>query len=771
MRNLNMSALLFLMLIVSTAKAQPAVVFDIFKYGAKPNTDITEAFSSAFKEACASPTRSKVLIPKGTFQLGGVCLEGPCKAAVEIEVQATLTALTDKPTADGNWVSFKDIDGFTLSGGGTFDGQGPKAWGACNGKYCKELPINLRFQTITNGLVKDITSKDSKQFHVSVLSCKNLEFQHFTISAPAESINTDGIHISRSSNITINNSNIGTGDDCISIGQGSKQITITGVTCGPGHGISIGSLGKVHNEEPVVGVRVRSCTFSNTDNGVRIKTWPASSEGSVTDVIYEDIVMNNVNNPIIIDQVYCPAGQCNAKLPSKVKISNVSFKNIRGTSATPVAVKLECSSGIPCEGVEVADIGLKYTGKEAPAALSECNHKVKNKMRNLNMSALLFLMLIVSTAKAQPAVVFDIFKYGAKPNTDITEAFSSAFKEACASPTRSKVLIPKGTFQLGGVCLEGPCKAAVEIEVQATLTALTDKPTADGNWVSFKDIDGFTLSGGGTFDGQGPKAWGACNGKYCKELPINLRFQTITNGLVKDITSKDSKQFHVSVLSCKNLEFQHFTISAPAESINTDGIHISRSSNITINNSNIGTGDDCISIGQGSKQITITGVTCGPGHGISIGSLGKVHNEEPVVGVRVRSCTFSNTDNGVRIKTWPASSEGSVTDVIYEDIVMNNVNNPIIIDQVYCPAGQCNAKLPSKVKISNVSFKNIRGTSATPVAVKLECSSGIPCEGVEVADIGLKYTGKEAPAALSECNHVQPKVSGKNSLPICGVSA
>ena len=388
------------------------------------------------------------------------------------------------------------------------------------------------------------------------------------------------------------------------------------------------------------------------------------------------------------------------------------------------------------------------------------------------MAALLFLMLIVSTAEAQPAVVFDVFKYGAKAgaNSVITEAVSSAFKEACASATPSKVLIPKGTFLLGELFLEGPCKAAVEIEVQGTLNALTDKPTASGNWVTFKGIDRFTLSGGGTFNGQGPKAWGACGGKFCKELPINLKFQSITNGLVKDITSKDSKQFHVSLLSCNNLGFQHFTISAPAESINTDGIHISRSSNINITNSNIGTGDDCISIGPGSQQITITGVTCGPGHGISIGSLGKYQNEEPVVGIRVRGSTFSNTDNGVRIKTWPASFGGSVTDVIYDDIIMNNVNNPVIIDQVYCPSNECNARLPSKVKISNVSFKNIRGTSATPVAVKLECSSGIPCQGVEVADIGLTYTGKEAPAALSVCNHVQPKISGKNSLPICGVS-
>lgn len=54
---------------------------------------------------------------------------------------------------------------------------------------------------------------------------------------------------------------------------------ITTVTCGPGHGISVGSLGKTTGELPVVGVFVQNCTFIDTDNGVRVKTWPASHVG------------------------------------------------------------------------------------------------------------------------------------------------------------------------------------------------------------------------------------------------------------------------------------------------------------------------------------------------------------------------------------------------------------------------------------------------------------------------------------------------------------
>ena len=81
-----------------------------------------------------------------------------------------------------------------------------------------------------------------------------------------------------------------------------------------------------------------------------------------------------------------------------------------------------------------------------------------------------------------------------------------------------------------------------------------------------------------------------------------------------------------------------------------------------------------------------------------------------------------------------------------------------------------NIQVPSAIKISKVSFKNIRGTSSTPVAVKLVCSKSHPCEDVEIADIDLTYSGKEGPA-VSECSNVKPTISGKQNPPICAKPA
>jgi hypothetical protein len=67
---------------------------------------------------------------------------------------------------------------------------------------------------------------------------------------------------------------------------------------------SVGSLGKYPDEKDVRGVVVTNCTLRNADNGVRIKTWGGSPPSQASNILFQDIIMDNVKRPIIIDQTY-----------------------------------------------------------------------------------------------------------------------------------------------------------------------------------------------------------------------------------------------------------------------------------------------------------------------------------------------------------------------------------------------------------------------------------------------------------------------------------
>lgn len=67
--------------------------------------------------------------------------------------------------------------------------------------------------------------------------CRNVKMESLNIYAPANSPNTDGIDLEETTYATILDSNIGTGDDCISLGHGTFNVFIQNVFCGPGHGI------------------------------------------------------------------------------------------------------------------------------------------------------------------------------------------------------------------------------------------------------------------------------------------------------------------------------------------------------------------------------------------------------------------------------------------------------------------------------------------------------------------------------------------------------
>ncbi|XP_024986463.1 polygalacturonase-like [Cynara cardunculus var. scolymus] len=189
-----------------------------------------------------------------------------------------------------------------------------------------------------NGLrLKGTTHINSPKLHISINGCKDVDIRGVRILAPKDSPNTDGIDISDSTHVNIHHSNIQTGDDCVAINGGVYDVNVTRVFCGPGHGISIGSLGEHGSHDTVEKVRVENCNISGTQNGLRIKTVPYGT-GYARGIVFRKIHLVNVENPIIIDQHYC-ANTENAICPSPPSAPAVQVSDVRfDTQLNSVAV-------------------------------------------------------------------------------------------------------------------------------------------------------------------------------------------------------------------------------------------------------------------------------------------------------------------------------------------------------------------------------------------------------------------------------------------------
>ena len=240
------------------------------------------------------------------------------------------------------------------------------------------------------------------------------------------------------------------------------------------------------------------------------------------------------------------------------------------------------------------------------------------------------------------------------------------------------------------------------------------------------------------------------------------------DALIEGITILNSKFFHLNIYECKGVTIKDVIVSAPGDSPNTDGIHMGDSSNVSIIDTTIGVGDDCISMGPGTTKVNISGVTCGPGHGISIGSLGRYKDEKDVTDITVKNCVLKGSTNGLRIKSYEdAKSPLIASKITYENVKMEDSGNPIIIDQKYCPNKLCTSKGDAdRVTVKDVSFKNITGTSSTPEAVSLLCSEKKPCEGITMSDVKIEYSGTNN-KTMAVCSHVKVTATGVDKANTC----
>ncbi|CAK9162788.1 unnamed protein product [Ilex paraguariensis] len=366
--------------------------FNVIDYGAKGDgtTDDTKAFEAAWASACKVEA-STMVVPSGSVYLvKPISFSGPnCGSNIIFQVDGKIIAPTS-PGAWGSgllqWLEFTKLTGITVKGKGVIDGQGSVWWSdsstenpteesesvsplkdstyesspalvssEATGKMPSTKPTAIRFYGSSDVTVTGITIQNSPQTHLKFDDCTAVQVFGMTVSSPSDSPNTDGIHLQNSQDVVIHNTNVACGDDCVSIQTGCSGIFIHNMNCGPGHGISIGGLGRGNTRACVSNVTIRDTTMHNTLTGVRIKTWQGGS-GLVQGVMFSNIQVSEVEIPIMIDQFYCDGSKCQNKT-SAVAVSGISYQNIRGTY-TLKPVHFACSDSLPCTGVTLNTINL-----------------------------------------------------------------------------------------------------------------------------------------------------------------------------------------------------------------------------------------------------------------------------------------------------------------------------------------------------------------------------------------------------------------------------
>ncbi|RRT55557.1 hypothetical protein B296_00029912 [Ensete ventricosum] len=342
-------------------------MFNVLDYGAHGD-GVSDDTKAAWAAACDGAP-STVIVPSSfEFLVGPISFSGPCKSNVVFQVDGKVIAPSSgrKAWSSGllQWLEFRVLKGIRIEGQGIIEGQGSAWWSSSSSPLGSEVsgrlphvkPTALRFYGSSDVTVSGITVRNSPQVHLKFDGCQAVEVTGVTISSPGDSPNTDGIHLQNSVNVFIHNTDFSCGDDCISIQTGCSNILVQNVNCGPGHGISIGGLGKADTQASVSNVTVQNANIVGTMTGVRIKTWQGGS-GFVKCIRFAKIKVSKVKTPIVIDQFYCDHSDCKNQT-SAVALSDITYDGIVGTyTVRPVYVA--CSDGKPCRNIHFSDIQLQ----------------------------------------------------------------------------------------------------------------------------------------------------------------------------------------------------------------------------------------------------------------------------------------------------------------------------------------------------------------------------------------------------------------------------
>jgi polygalacturonase len=401
-----------------------------------------------------------------------------------------------------------------------------------------------------------------------------------------------------------------------------------------------------------------------------------------------------------------------------------------------------------------------------------------------------------SSRKARQALTLNVRDFGATGDgkTKDTAAIQQAL-DRCSVLNGGEVLVPAGEYLTGAIALRSNTTLRLEKDTAIIGTPeFTDYPIAqvrwEGKWIQGRvaliyaiDSSHIGITGPGRIVGN-PALGGRPNAQNPLRHPALIEFIGSRDIVLDGFSTSHRLIWSIHPTNCENIAIRNLTIRSTGG--NGDGIDIDSCKHVRIENCDISTGDDCISIKSGrgseaytllqtSEDIVISNCTMADSIfaciGIGSETSGGIRN------VRIEHCKFTGARTfAVYIKT-RVGRGAFIEDIVGDDLDVAGVQGGFLSFNLMASGIQDQAAVPGDEGIAtvrNFRFSNVRvkdcpvlvdGTRIHPhkplegfslVNVTGNCVKGIALANVKKAEIrNIKVTGFTGP--LIAINNVSGK--------------
>jgi len=330
--------------------------------------------------------------------------------------------------------------------------------------------------------------------------------------------------------------------------------------------------------------------------------------------------------------------------------------------------------------------------------------------------------LLLSSFAAPPTLAAgrcSVTDYGAKGDglSLATMAIQRAIDACAVRPGGGTVVLARGTFLSGTIVLKDNIRLRISrgamLKASPRIVDFTPYPPED---VPLIAVDGSTqnkgngpyhlihasgarhiaIDGGGTIDGSGGAYWDSdpqkgLVSKRPRPSPL-IEFVDSSNISVEHLTIRDAAGWTVHPLESHDIRITDLTIINDPKGPNTDGIDIDSSTNVTIRQTNVDAGDDCVVLKTTGRR----GARPAP----------------PAANVVVSGLVCSSDDQGIKIGT---ETLGDIRNVLFEDVLIYRSNRQYRPLTAGISISMVDGSVLENIKVTNVTIRD----AATPFFLRL----------------------------------------------------